>query len=118
MTFRRARIQCRLDAVMEDINLDEDRAIVVFRVVQEGLANVARHAQASQVCVEMATPPGRLVVRVQDNGCGFNPAQAGGKRSLGLAGMRERVNAAAGDLQINNQPGRGTSVLLSLPLSD
>jgi signal transduction histidine kinase len=87
----------------------------VYRVLQESLSNVARHARASRVRVMLARDGERLSLRVQDDGVGISaPAAAG---STGLAGMRERANAAGGQLRVRSRPGGGTVVELSLPLS-
>jgi signal transduction histidine kinase len=87
---------------------------IIYRVLQESLSNVARHARAGRVCVTLARDGGRLMLRVQDDGAGIaGPAAAG---SMGLAGMRERAGAAGGRLRVRSRPGAGTIVELSLPL--
>jgi two-component system sensor histidine kinase UhpB len=92
--------------------LDEDAQIVVYRVVQEGLSNVAQHAGARRVCVSAVREDGAAVVRVDDDGRGFDPARAGG--GLGLTGMRERAVLAGGGLTVRSVPGEGTLVELRL----
>jgi len=92
--------------------LDEDAQIVVYRVVQEGLSNVAQHAGARRVCVSAVREDGAPVVRVDDDGRGFDPARAGG--GLGLTGMRERAVLAGGGLTVRSVPGEGTLVELRL----
>jgi signal transduction histidine kinase len=104
--------------VAGDAGLDGDAVCsagaIVYRVLQESLSNVARHARASRVCVTLARDGERLALRVQDDGVGIaGPAAAG---SMGLAGMRERACAAGGRLRVRSRPGTGTVVELSLPL--
>jgi two-component system sensor histidine kinase UhpB len=95
---------------VEDIGADEQ--LVVYRVVQEGLSNVARHAAASTVTVDVERPDGGMVVRVRDDGAGFAPGQE--DPGLGLTGMRERAVLAGGRLEVASAPGAGTTVELRL----
>lgn len=94
-----------------DRALDADAQLVAYRVVQESLSNVTRHAGARHVRVEVRRSPGRAVVRVADDGRGIDP---GATRGLGLAGMRERALLAGGTLVVQSSPGRGTTVELVL----
>ena len=86
---------------------------VVYRVVQESLSNVARHAQAAHVVVELGRDHGRPVVRVADDGVGFVLRDAR-QDGIGLVGMRERARLARGRLEVQSAPGRGTVVELRL----
>jgi two-component system sensor histidine kinase UhpB len=94
-------------------DLPHHEQTVVYRVVQESLSNVARHAEAAQVIVEVGRDHGRPVVRVADDGVGFtlHDARADG---IGLVGMRERARLARGRLEVQSAPGRGTVVELRL----
>jgi two-component system sensor histidine kinase UhpB len=92
--------------------LDEDAQIVVYRVVQEGLSNVAQHAGAHRVCVSAAREDGEAVVRVDDDGRGFDAGTPGG--GLGLTGMCERAVLAGGSVKLRSVPGEGTLVELRL----
>jgi PAS domain S-box-containing protein len=114
---QRSGIECRLDMQVESLALDPHRSTAVFRVFQETLTNVARHAEASQVDVRLEADDGHLLLRVQDNGRGIDPRDLAGGRSLGLLGMRERVRLLAGELNIDGQPGHGTTVLVRVPLN-
>jgi signal transduction histidine kinase len=89
--------------------------VVLYRVLQESLSNVARHSHASHVQVRLFRDDGRLALRVQDNGVGMVPDPA--NYGCGLAGMRERISAAGGDLLIESGPNAGTLLALSLPLA-
>lgn len=94
--------------------LDPDREIAVFRIAQEALANVARHARASAVEVDLARMgPSGIELTVRDDGLGFAP---GGQTSgLGLNGMAERARLVGGELDIDSRPGSGTAVWLRVP---
>ncbi|MFH2127317.1 MAG: sensor histidine kinase, partial [Pseudomonadota bacterium] len=96
--------------------LSEFTAIAAFRVAQEALTNVARHAEASNVDVTLAAMDGELVVAVVDNGRGFKAEDLSEQGGLGMAGMRERASLAGGRLDIRSRPGQGTEVYLHLPL--
>jgi two-component system sensor histidine kinase UhpB len=86
---------------------------VVYRVVQEALNNVAEHAEANEVTVELRRADGRKMLRVTDDGCGFNDSAAASP-GLGITGMRERARLAGGRLRVRSRPGRGTVVELTL----
>jgi len=92
--------------------LDENAQIVVYRVVQEGLSNVARHAGARRVHVSAVREDGATVVRIDDDGDGFDPLSAGG--GVGLVGMRERAVLAGGSVAVRSGPGEGTLIELRL----
>jgi PAS domain S-box-containing protein len=91
-----------------------DTEITAFRIIQEALTNVARHAGVQEVRVELWTEAGRLRLRVEDEGRGFNPAAL--EPTSGLTGMRERVLLAGGGLYLDSQPGAGTRLSAELPL--
>jgi signal transduction histidine kinase len=96
--------------------------IACFRVVQETLTNVIRHAGAKVVTVKLDVTPEQVCIWVRDDGCGFDPDAAvsgvAGRRRLGLAGMRERMDLLGGELAIQSAPGKGTTVTATLPLGD
>jgi len=114
---RRTGVPCELEAE-EDIELDEPYATGVFRIVQESLANAAKHAQASQVKVRVAREPRALVLAVQDDGVGFDPAEPRKPQSLGLAGLRERAHLLRSVLSVASAPGQGTRVEARIPLQE
>ncbi len=92
-------------------DLADHEQTVVYRVVQESLSNAGRHAGASRVVIELGRDHGRPVVRVADDGVGFDSPTGDG---IGLVGMRERARLARGRLQVTSAPGRGTTVELRL----
>jgi signal transduction histidine kinase len=95
--------------------------IALYRVVQEALRNATKHARASRVHVRLNVETNGIRCSVRDDGRGFDVAAAvdrKGARGLGLIGMRERLNALGGELSIDSAPGRGTEILITLPLGD
>ncbi len=109
-------IPCALDLTLPPALPDaaHDHAL---RAVAEGLTNVARHAQATQVWVHLSGADDRLEIQVRDNGVGFDPAAATQAGHYGLLGMRERARLAGGRLEIISAPGAGTALQLYLPLA-
>jgi signal transduction histidine kinase len=87
----------------------------VFRILQETLTNVARHAAASHVDVRLSHDAGELTLEVHDNGRGMTVDGGDTRRSLGIVGMRERAMLLGGTLTITGVPGRGTTVRVSIP---
>jgi signal transduction histidine kinase len=96
--------------------LDDDVAAAAFRIVQEALTNVVRHAQASEVTVTLRQHENQLLVDVQDNGIGCKTASLSQEHRLGLSGMRERARALGGRVIVISAPGKGTIVSAALPL--
>ncbi|NPC56982.1 PAS domain-containing sensor histidine kinase [Caenimonas soli] len=112
---QRTGVPCRIE-MDEGLELPEPYATAVFRMVQESLANVAKHARARQVTVGVAVNPGEARLWVQDDGVGFEPAAPRKQNSLGLVGLRERAHLLKGSVSIDSQPGRGTRVQAHIPL--
>jgi len=113
----RTRIKCELTAGGEDINLDRDLATGFFRILQEALTNVARHASATRVKVSLKEGDGQLVLQVRDNGKGITEKQIAHPKSFGLIGMRERARSWNGSIKIQGISGEGTIVTVSIPLN-
>lgn len=109
---------CSIDPRALEVTLDHDRSTMVFRIVQEALTNVIRHADASCVTVEADYREGTLIVKVEDNGKGIDTDRLLNRDSWGLLGMYERSHHFGGDLRITGTPGKGTAVLLRLPLEN
>lgn len=113
---QRNGISCKLlsgdgcDAVPEQLSLS------VFRIVQESLTNIARHAKASAVTVAVTLKEDHLWLSVVDNGCGFDTTNISGEHTLGLLGMQERALAFGGTLHIRSAPGQGTTIEVATPL--
>lgn len=100
--------------------LDPGAAVAAFRIVQEALTNAARYAPGADITVRFGMERGRLQVSVRDEGPGFDPEAlaAGGRRGLGLLGMRERARMHGGSLEVETAPARGTRVSLELPVAE
>jgi signal transduction histidine kinase len=101
----------------DELDLDPASSTALFRLFQETLTNVARHAQATRVRVRLETQPGELALEISDNGRGITPAEIANVQSLGLLGMRERVHLLHGQLSITGVPGEGTTVLVRVPIA-
>ena len=114
---QRTGVPCALD-LDESLELEEPFATGVFRIVQESLANVGKHARASRVRVAMHRSDGHLVVSVQDDGVGFRPADPRKPQSLGLVGLRERAHLMHGEVRIDSSPGAGTRVEARIPTGE
>jgi PAS domain S-box-containing protein len=97
--------------------LPKEQATAVFRIFQESLTNVARHAHASEASVMLKLRKGVLTMAISDNGRGITPSQASDARSLGLAGMRERTRAWRGQLEFSGSRAKGTTVTLRMPVA-
>ena len=99
-----------------DLPLIYEQAL--FRVAQEALTNVARHARATRVAVDLHTTPESVTLKLTDDGIGFDPTAAESEHTMGLQGMRERLNNLKGSLTVDSSPGKGTRLVAILPLSD
>jgi signal transduction histidine kinase len=98
----------------EETSGDEER--LVYRLVQEALTNVVKHASASRVEVSAREEGGRIEIAVRDDGSGFDPAASTGGR--GLTGMRERIELLGGQIDVSSEPGAGTEISASVPLQE
>jgi PAS domain S-box-containing protein len=114
---RRAALRCMLRTPCDDVPIAGDRATALFRILQEALTNVVRHAAATRVDVSLAVDAGRVRLVVHDDGRGVPAAAVTNPRSLGLLGMRDRAVLIGGDVSISGGPGAGTTVTVELPLA-
>lgn len=113
---QRTRITCRLHSDLQAIRLDRERATAVFRIFQEVLTNIARHAGATRVEIRIKEKSGHLYLDVKDNGRGITDEEIADPKSLGILGMRERVLLLSGEMRISGAPKKGTHVHLKIPL--
>lgn len=113
---QRYGIDCTLVVEPEDFNLDEPYASTAYRIVQESLANVARHSQATRAVVSLVREGAQVVLRVHDNGVGFKLPARRKPTSFGLAGLRERAYLVDGKLNIESAPGQGTTIEVRIPM--
>ena len=96
-------------------SLDSDVALCLFRVVQEALTNVVRHARARKTCVSLTTTAESVELNVVDDGVGF-VAGEGTRSGLGLRSIHERVRFMRGSVSVDSRPGEGTKVLVRIPI--
>ncbi|OOG36796.1 histidine kinase [Polaromonas sp. A23] len=115
--IQRTGVSCTLSAD-EELELQEPYATAVFRIVQEALANVAKHAGATEVTVAIDAFPGAISLAVRDNGRGFAAEEPRKPQSLGLMGLKERALLLKGSVDIHSAPGQGTRVEVSIPLPE
>lgn len=115
--MKRCSVPCRLEINTKlELELFEPYATAVFRIVQESLNNIAKHASASQVVISMTKIPNAVNVVVKDDGCGFLSTGVRKPQSLGIMGMRERAQLLGGSVVVSSVFGMGTSVEVSLPI--
>jgi signal transduction histidine kinase len=113
---KRTGLRCTLALPAREICWGEERCTAAFRVLQEALTNVMRHARAEKIAVALwQEEQGDAVLEVRDDGCGISAEQALGTGSLGLLGMRERALLHGGTLAIDGVPGGGTTLTLRMP---
>ncbi|MBU1427025.1 MAG: PAS domain-containing protein [Gammaproteobacteria bacterium] len=112
---QRTRISCILESRDEGPAVPPDISIALFRILQEALANIIKHASASEVTVYIHNRKEGVVLTVQDNGRGLSEADRAKPRSFGLRGIRERVEYFGGDVRIDSLPGQGTKVSVFIP---
>ena len=106
------------DLTESDTGLLPQQELAIYRVMQEALQNVHKHAQATNVTLEWAREPGRWAMRCTDDGIGFDLVKAARrKRSVGLLSMRERSELIGGSLHVRSAPEQGTTVTLLLPVT-
>lgn len=114
---KRCGIKCHLRIAQEKINIDKESSVAIFRILQEGLTNIARHASATEVFVDLFENEDNLYLEIIDNGKGISEDHIRNPKSFGIIGMRERVYSLGGDLHISgNKKGRGTRVDIKIPL--
>jgi len=112
-----SRTKMKVDVRLPDVEIaiDTERSTALFRIFQETLTNVVRHANATQVNVRLAEENGFLLLEVHDNGRGIGPDQPSTGTSLGILGMRERALLLGGEFIIGGSPGKGTTVRVRIP---
>jgi signal transduction histidine kinase len=113
----RTGIQCRCDCSLQSIPLGDQQSTAVFRIVQEALTNILRHAQATGVVVAMKEDDAMFILTVADNGRGITPAEMVSRDSLGLLGMQERAHLIGGCVDIVGLKGTGTTLHVRVPLA-
>lgn len=114
---KRVGIRCCVDVPPDEIPLEPEQATTVFRICQESLTNVARHAQATRADIVLRAEGNVVILEVRDDGQGIDAEQAVRSRSFGILGMRERARNVGGILEVYGIPGKGTSVVARIPIA-
>lgn len=114
---RRHNLVCEVQMLDEGRQVPETQATAVFRILQESLNNIGRHARASFVRIELRISENQLAMEIQDNGVGMHPSDQRKAHRFGLIGMSERVSMIGGSLRIDSTPGSGTVLRVSVPLT-
>ncbi|HKQ23582.1 MAG TPA: response regulator [Burkholderiales bacterium] len=111
----RTGIRCKVDLPVEELALDQAKSTAAFRIFQEALANVARHAGATRVDISLRVNADHFILKIADNGRGMSQADLRNPKSLGVLGIRERAFLLGGNVEIEGKGGKGTTVTLSIP---
>jgi PAS domain S-box-containing protein len=115
---RRSGISTEFRSTMPEYTYSSGIAIGLFRICQESLTNVARHAEASKIYISLQKQDNeKILLKIEDNGKGFEVGQIGDKKTLGLLGMRERTQMMGGEFRIESVPGKGTTLFVTVPLT-
>ena len=112
---QRTNIACLLDPIDEDVSVAPNIAITIFRIFQEALNNIMKHANATEVKVSIYNRAKNIELSVSDNGCGLKEPDRLKPRSFGLRGIQERVARFGGEVRITGKTGKGTTVSVSIP---
>ena len=115
---KRTEIKLEFTSRPKDIILDGDRSTAIFRIFQEALTNIVRHANATNARISLKQDGDRVVLRIRDNGKGIDKKQLSDPKAFGLIGMRERAMSKGGDVKISATPGGGTTIIVSIPLKN
>jgi len=108
-------VRCELQMSETQLNLDPDQTTMVFRIVQESLTNIVRHAHARRVDITLARRPDGYLLTVRDDGKGFDPAARRDAKSLGLIGLQERAQMLGGQVSISSSDDAGVSIAVAFP---
>ena len=109
-------VECSLTSHVDEVSLDREMNVALFRIAQEALTNVARHARASRVDVRLACEEGEVVLEVRDDGRGASEEEVEDAGALGILGMRERARVFGGEVAVQGKRGEGTALLVRIPL--
>jgi two-component system NarL family sensor kinase len=113
----RSGVRIELACALRQPALTPDIEITLYRVAQEALTNIERHAQARNVVLQVRQRENRVQLELRDDGCGFDPDQLSATPGIGLNNMRERVELLGGQFELRSAPGQGTRITASLPLT-
>ncbi|MHA1381053.1 MAG: response regulator [Candidatus Helarchaeota archaeon] len=113
----RTKIDCHADLDFDGLELDPDCSTAIFRIFQEAMTNIARHAKATKVNIRLKRVNGKLEIQISDNGKGIKEEDIYSPNSLGLIGMRERIRPFNGELKLFVPKERGTTLSVCLPIN-
>ncbi len=114
----RTGITCDIVIDPDNISLERDLSTAIFRIFQETLTNIARHARAKKVAASLKEKDGELILKVKDDGKGITEKQMSSPKSIGLIGMKERVHYLGGKVKITGIKNKGTTVIVDIPLNN
>lgn len=112
---KRSGIDCSFNSNVEKVNLDPAVATAIYRILQEALTNVIRHAGATKVLLSLTVEKDEIQLRIEDDGIGVSQSEISNINAIGILGMKERALLFGGELQITGSPHKGTQILLTLP---
>ena len=112
----RHKLICNFETTINKLKVDPQHEVALFRILQEALTNITRHAKASEVKVKLTTKTNLLILEIIDNGVGIDTNYKGRDDSYGMIGMKERVYLLGAELFIKGEPGKGTIIRVEMPL--
>ncbi|ADQ78530.1 PAS/PAC sensor signal transduction histidine kinase [Paludibacter propionicigenes WB4] len=112
----RFKINCKFEKNVDKIELSQEQTVALYRILQESLSNIVKHANATNIKVAVCSTNKTLTFQIEDNGCGFDMNSPGKINSYGLIGMKERVTLLDGNINIESHVGAGTSIRIEIPI--
>jgi signal transduction histidine kinase len=109
-------IKCIFNCDPQNIVLDESISIVIYRILQESLTNIARHSGATETVVDLKRSKTNILMNIKDNGVGIDKEKINSFTSLGIAGIKERIKSISGKITIGSEQGSGTRIKIIIPL--
>ncbi len=111
-------IEFKLNSKINNIDLNPEYSTEVFRILQEALTNVIRHAKATRVIVEISEKENNYIITVKDNGRGIKENEITSMLSMGILSMRERALLFNGNIELSGKKGKGTTLIIKIPISE
>jgi signal transduction histidine kinase len=113
---KRTGVACSTSTPPDEFDLSKEKSTNLFRIIQESLTNIIRHANATEVEIKLSEKEGILVLEIQDNGKGISDAAITHPRSFGLIGIKERVHSLGGEVNIVGTPNEGTRIMVKISI--
>ena len=111
----RHHIACQFESRIQELTINSQQAVALFRILQEAMSNIAKHAKASVIKIQLGTQLNKFIMKISDDGIGFDENQKIRPDSYGMIGMKERIHLLDGELIISSEPGKGTCVRVEMP---